>query len=113
MFSVNFAKFLRTPFLTEHLRWLPLVSIKDALIFLEWDEDFQRFFCISFGDSVDLNIPFRLTHKGFSIGVAVSKVSFLILVFTKVCKSIFDDICTPVIIKVSTGTLKYSVYIRI
>ena len=23
-FSLNFAKFLRTPFLTEHLRWLPL-----------------------------------------------------------------------------------------
>ena len=23
-FSVNFAKFLRTPFLIEHLRWLPL-----------------------------------------------------------------------------------------
>ena len=25
-FSVNFAKFLRTPFLTEHLRWLLLFS---------------------------------------------------------------------------------------
>ena len=24
-FSVNFAKFLRTPFLTEHLRWLLLI----------------------------------------------------------------------------------------
>ena len=26
-FSVNFAKFLRTPFFTEHLRWLPLLLI--------------------------------------------------------------------------------------
>ena len=26
-FAVNFAKFLRTPFLTEHLRWLDLLSL--------------------------------------------------------------------------------------
>ena len=33
-FPVNFAKFLRTPFLTEHLRWLfqPILSFMYALI---------------------------------------------------------------------------------
>ena len=36
-FSVNFAKFLRTPFLTEHLRWLLLnseISYQQNLVFL-------------------------------------------------------------------------------
>ena len=28
-FPVNFAKFLRTPFLTEHLRWLLLSYVKE------------------------------------------------------------------------------------
>ena len=28
MFSFNFAKFLRAPFFTEHLRWLQLLGLK-------------------------------------------------------------------------------------
>ena len=33
-FPVNFAKFLRTPFLTEHLRWL-LLNIKLSILYLD------------------------------------------------------------------------------
>ena len=35
-FPVNFAKFLRTPFLTEHLRWLLLVKVS----FTNWYRNF-------------------------------------------------------------------------
>ena len=35
-FPVNFAKFLRTPFLTEHLRWLLLVKV----LFTNWYRNF-------------------------------------------------------------------------
>ena len=31
-FPVNFAKFLKTTFLTEHLRWLLLLSVKNSKI---------------------------------------------------------------------------------
>ena len=30
-FPVNIAKFLRTPFFIEHLRWLPVVKLKPSL----------------------------------------------------------------------------------
>ena len=30
-FSVNFMKFLRTPFLTEHLWWLLLIKVKKEI----------------------------------------------------------------------------------
>ena len=33
-FPINFAKFPRTPFLTEHLRWLPL-KLRESLIIFE------------------------------------------------------------------------------
>ena len=29
---MNFAKFLRTPFLTEHLRWLLLIVFEDLIM---------------------------------------------------------------------------------
>ena len=35
-FPVNFAKFLRTPFLTEHLRWLLLYHVKNSKIGCNW-----------------------------------------------------------------------------
>ena len=49
-FPVNFAKFLRTPFLTKHLRWLLLhlfqvkvpLCLKAAVFMIPIDEDFSN-----------------------------------------------------------------------
>ena len=43
-FPVNFAKFLRTPFLTEHLRWLLLFCLSTLLFFLPALSKFFFFF---------------------------------------------------------------------
>ena len=40
-FPVNFLKFLRTPFLTEHLWWM-LLQLLFKLQILDWDLDLQK-----------------------------------------------------------------------
>ena len=56
-FPVNFAKFLRTPFLTEHLRWLLLIII--------WRFWIRTIFCSSFGVKLRSKYFTLVFPKGF------------------------------------------------
>ena len=79
VFPVNFAKFLRTPFFTEDLRWLLLLfviylfnydSSKSTFFMLNmaFDALFEYSFC-----QINLNSSFRL------IAITVTRTSFFLL----------------------------------
>ena len=58
-FPVNFAKFLRTPFFTEHLWWLLL------LLLVKNENDFI-FDCVSFGTGI---IFYSSLHSSFTVPI--------------------------------------------
>ena len=56
VFSVNFAKFLRTPFFTEHLQWLLLLFVKllsEVTQKLWLNFDWRKFYLGRNNDSLD------------------------------------------------------------
>ena len=51
-FPVNFSKFLKTPSITEHLRWLLLKTPVNQLIFREELVDLQLYYSRTFSQEV-------------------------------------------------------------
>ena len=65
-FPVNFAKFLRTPFLVEHLRWLllgPFLGCRSTWCFRR-NAVFSRMKIIFFGDAGDITFRFIFSGQG-------------------------------------------------
>ena len=60
-FAVNFAKFLRTPFFTEHLRWL-LLPILKCICYTKETCLFMMFFIISFFSFSSLHVRWNLPY---------------------------------------------------
>ena len=58
-FPVNFLKFLKTPSITEHLRWLLLKTPVNQLIFREELVDLQLYYGRTFSQEVFKHICFR------------------------------------------------------
>ena len=64
-FPTNFAKFLRTPFFTKHLRWLPLKFYCTILMNLSWRTEFCQQLLYYFENFVSVYKP--LTKSWFDI----------------------------------------------
>ena len=65
-FPVNFAKFLRTPFIVEHLRWLllgPFLGYQSTWCFIR-NAAFSRMNIIFFGDAGDAILRFIYSGQG-------------------------------------------------
>ena len=56
-FPVNFSKFLRTPFVTEHLRWLLLKTPVNQPIFREEYVNLQLYYSRTFSQEVFKHLP--------------------------------------------------------
>ena len=61
-FPVNFSKFLKTPSITEHLRWLLLITPVKQLIFREELVDLQLYYSRTFLEEVFKYMCFK-QHK--------------------------------------------------
>ena len=58
-FPANFSKFLRTPFVTEHLRWLLLKTTVNQPIFREKLVDLQLYYSRTFSQEVFKHMCFK------------------------------------------------------
>ena len=58
-FRVNFSKFLKTPSITEHLRWLLLKTPVNQLIFTEELVDLQLYYSRTFSQEVFKHMCFQ------------------------------------------------------
>ena len=58
-FPVNFSKFLKTPSVTEHLRWLLLKTPMNQLIFREELVDLQLYYSRTFSQEVFKHMCFK------------------------------------------------------
>ena len=58
-FPANFSKFLKTPFITEHLRWLLLKAPVNQLIFREKLVDLQLYYSGTFSQEVFKHMYFK------------------------------------------------------
>ena len=58
-FPVNFSKFLKTPSITEHLRWLLLKTPVNQLIFREELVDLQLYYSRTFSQEVFKHMCFK------------------------------------------------------
>ena len=58
-FPVNFSKFLRTPSVTEHLRWLLLKTPANQLIFREELVELQLYYCRTCSQEVFKHMCFK------------------------------------------------------
>ena len=63
-FPVNFSKFLKTPFITEHLRWLLLKTPVNQLIFREELVDLQLYYSRTFSQEVFKHLRYISNYYG-------------------------------------------------
>ena len=79
-FLVNFVKFLRTPFLTEHHRWVLLLLVNFSSIMLKNGQIYFK------NDTLKLHSNIKLPSYGQDTLVSANQVQFL-LNYTKESKT--------------------------